>query len=336
MELKKTLDLDPLISEIRIVHLKGSANIDSRFADVKCADSLIYLHDNKNYQLYAYTLDGRLKYRINHVSFFDIFQHKVFAYDQHNGKMNIYNNGQLDDVINIGYRGMEFITLSDSLFAFHTGGLPTQDSAGDKYEIAIVDYGGKLKKTYIPVNRSKSGIRFAQDRRFTRNGSVIYFLPSLSSTLYNITVDSVKAETTFDFGKYQLTDSIFLKIKDLEDYNFFPYLQNLRLITADAEMLQFSYLMQGTEGTLFINRLNNKVVRQGLGNRAGLASGFIHTTPDGKLGDEFFALVNKREVEKTQQLRDSFTRGRNSIFIEKSHDIGLSMLFYQIHLLSEK
>jgi len=300
------LDFEQFIDRIRYVFLQNPEKESIHIDKILLPGKRIYILDKSKSTLLIYDQTGTIQTVIKDVNAFDLYKGSIYTYNILSGILKTYNKeGICTGQNNIGFRGVDFINLNDSLFAFHTAGLITNDRGSTKYEVAFVHKNGDLYKLTIPIPEEKQGVNYAATGRFSLDEGNIYFIPSLKNELYQLNPNKVTSRIKFDFGPLTLTDRAFKSFKDIEDYNFFPYVFNITNKFNTPDYSFFSCTYKGTEAYFIVQKLKKQLTIIGLSSSSGIHSNFNNTIPQAFSENGYVSVIESAEFKKDYILSKS-------------------------------
>jgi len=290
------LSFEQLIENVRYVFLENFGKESIQVDKILFNNKRMYILDKSKDLLLIYNSTGALQSAIKEVRAFNVYKEKIYTYNTLKGIIKTYTlSGNYLNQNIIGFRGVDFINLNDSLFAFHTAGLVTKDKGSSKYEVAYVYKDGRLAKFTVPIPEDKQGVNYAATGRFSCDKENTYFIPSLGNELYQLKPNQVKSFLKFDFGQLTLTDSLFKTFKEIEDYSFFPYIFNITNKFNTNEDSFFSCTYKGAEAYFVVQNSKKHVIASGLSNSAGIRSDFNNTIPEAFSNNEYISIIERKE-----------------------------------------
>ncbi|MET0570237.1 MAG: 6-bladed beta-propeller [Pedobacter agri] len=207
--------------------------------------------------------------------------------------------GKIIENKKIGFRGLEFVVLNPDLLVFSTGGLLTKDVRSNEFALSYIRLDGSFMAYGLPFKKKYHNINYTSPNRFSKNGEDVYFINKFETKIYQVKANGVDLKITLDFGSGQLKDSIMSQIRDLENYNFFPYVIDLKIRFVNSNYLFCSYLFQGKEGFILLDH-EYKVLSQGTGSIISSRTNYLDYTPycmveNTLIGIDYINILNNRK-----------------------------------------
>lgn len=272
---------------------------------ISCA-GVIYLQDKSKSCLTIVDSTGKLQANIRNVQAFNIFQNHLYTYQSKKGLLNIYSKyGSLIKKTRIGFRGVDFANLNDSVFVFHTAGVLTADRESNHYELALVSKTGKLLGFALPIPESRKAVNYTAPGRFSHDQSKLLFISALNNTEYEVSSKEIKARLNFNFGKFNLDDTTFARFKDLEDYHFVPFVIDITNQFNTTNSSFYSFSVTGKEGYFLLNKNDRSIRFSGLSNQVSIKTDFNNTIPLAYDNGELICIVEKQEFINNYKLINS-------------------------------
>ncbi len=297
------LSFEQLIENVRYVFLENFGKESIQVDKLLFNNKRMYILDKSKNLLLIYNRAGALQSAIKEVRAFNVYKEKIYTYNMLKGIIKTYTlSGNYLNQNKIGFRGVDFINLNDSLLAFHTAGLVTKDKGSSKYEVAYVYKDGRLDKFTIPITEDKQGVNYAATGRFSCDKENTYFISSFGNELYQLKPDKVNSCLKFDFGTLTLTDSLFQTFKEIEDYSFFPYIFNITNKFNTNEDSFFSCTYKGAEAYFIVQNSKKQVIASGLSNSSGIGSDFNNTIPEAFSNGDYVSIIGREEFTSNYKL----------------------------------
>lgn len=300
------LNLDTVVKGVRYCLLNSGSTANMHVSKVASCAGLIYLQDKSKSCVSIVDSTGKLRVTIRNVQAFNIFQNYIYTYQSKKGLLSIYSKyGSLLKETRIGFRGVDFANLNDSVLVFHTAGVLTADRESNHYELALVSTTGKLLGFALPVPESRKAINYTAPGRFSYDQSKLLFISALNNTQYEVSSKGIKARLNFDFGKFNLDDSTFTRFKDLEDYHFVPFVIDITNQFNTTNSSFYSFSVTGKEGYLLLNKNDFSIRFSGLSNQVSIKTDFNNTIPLAYDNGELICIVERQEFMNNYKLINS-------------------------------
>lgn len=331
------LDLTDRISNVTYIPLSIKDPGDFHFDRITVANGMYYILDERKSRLLIFSHTGNLLRCLDSVSGYSLYKSKLFTYQLPAGTMRSYSSKiRLIKQIDLGFRGLDFAALSDTLFAFYTGGLITRDKRSTFNQIAYVNAKGKLLGFAIPISSAQQDIDYSSRHRLLSDGQTTYFIAPLSNELFALQTKKVVDILHFNFGHFTLTDSIFSTFKRVEDYSFFPYILNITSILKNKNCFIFSCIYRNEEAYFILNN-NNKIIASGLSAVSKIGSGLNNFIPKGQSDGRYLTIVrgSDQNLLNTQsgKLAKMDKISSNNLILDSSK---IYLTFYDLDLDSYK
>jgi len=302
------------LKDINFVRLKTSDQASKKIDKVIGGRNTFYLLNSSERKLLIFSGQGEQLTTLKNCDAFDLTnKNELYAYDRRLGLITEYSEtGEMINSIKIGFRGLEFAKLNDSLFVFNTCGLITDDKSSSKFHLAFVNIDGKLETYGLPIDENFKGINYCASNRFTRNKSQIFFMSDFTNMLYRILPASIIPETGFNFDKYTLSKKEVGRIKHIENLNFFPFVFDLECKFMDDEHSFYTYTLKGKEGYFLTQGKKNQITSNGIGSVAEIDSYFINLIPNASYQKRIISFINSEEVNKSFDIYKTTTNNQRA------------------------
>ncbi len=292
-------NIDENIDSVRYLFLEYSKNSRITHIDkIRFDGNTIYILSKNQNTILAFTTDGKFLFKIvsDYIDNFQINDHKLILYDRLRGIVYIYNKqGKQIEKLPIGFHGIEVTCIDENTYAFYTGGLETVDQGSRSHEIALVKKSGELKALLCPIPTNQVNAKYYSEWRFSVVNDSTFFIPAFSNTVYNLRINEIRPIFELDFGRSNLTDSIFSTINMIGNYHMFPYVLDLTYVFSNKNFIFLSFSLKGEEGYALLDKINKRTIGYGIGGSSGLKSDYNAIIPETCNGNRFVAVV-KSEV----------------------------------------
>ena len=258
----------------------------------------IFILDRSTSSLTFFDITGKfiksITIKNTSLQYFDILDNEIYLLDRNQSKLFKFNlQGKLLKTIHQDFHGVQFAALPGDKFIYNTCGLITRDGESEKYQLSMP--GLKKADMQLPFKPIYSGIKYLFENQFSRNGSQVFFTSAFENVIYKIDTTKITALTKFDFGNYNMPDSIFLKGKAFDNFNAFPYVSDLVNVANNSRFSFFKFSYNNRQGYVLSDSKRKKVIAGGIDVVADEASDFNNSIPVCSYGDKFVAVVSPKD-----------------------------------------
>lgn len=291
------------VTGVRFISLRTDKGQELTVDKMMFFDNQIVILDRGSRTLAVFDQFGNELFRHENVDLFDLFKEKIYEYNSSKSEINISTkSGESLNKIKVSLYGLDFAVVRENLFAFSSAGIAKESGEDQDFELIFANSHGVVTKRVMRINSSKRDIRYFNDYRFSRFRDDVYFIPTLSNTVYNISKTPYEADAEFSFGTYTLTDSVFQAFREVEDYNFFNYVENLANVWMNEKYSFYTFSLRGNEGYLLFNRERKVLISSGIGSLAGMNTGLNNAIPICTHGDELVAVLSNEDLTANTHL----------------------------------
>ncbi|MCC8427312.1 6-bladed beta-propeller [Mucilaginibacter sp. UR6-11] len=285
-------------SSLRYVRLATNRPfVITHIDELRIVNSTIFILDRKRKSIILFDIAGKFKKSVTikntQFQYFDIFGDAIYVLDKNQSKIFKFDfEGNLLKTFNQNFHGVQFAVLPGERFIYYTSGLSTRDGNSENYQLSIS--GPQKTDMQLPYKRIYSGIKYFFEDQFSRNGDHLFFISAFENVFYKVDTLKIVALTKFDFGKYNMPDSVFLKGKDFDNFNAFPYVSDLVNVANTVHFSFFKFSYHNRQGYIVCDYNRKKIIAGGIDVATDAASDFNNIVPVCSYGDKFIAIISPR------------------------------------------
>lgn len=288
-------------SSVSYVRLQTNANsVISSVNQIRIYKGVIYILDKPNSAFLLFDISGRFlkktTFKKQRLLNFDIHENAVYLLSKRKGviyKMDL--RGKIIKSFTLGLQGVQFLAVSDTSFIFNTAGLETTNKLSASHQLSEIYVNGK-QKFHLPFADPYQSLCYYFNNQLSRSDSGISFTSAFKNISYTIKKQKVTSVIKFDFGKYNMPDSIFIKLKAKDDFNSLPYVTDLANPVKTKNYSFFTLTLKNRGGYLLLRNTDNKLLGAGTGIEANADTDFNNIAPLGSYNDRFFTLVRPTDL----------------------------------------
>lgn len=304
----------------------------TRIDQLEIHQEVIFVLDCLSNKIILFTLAGdflrSISIKDGQIHQFDFFDGNLFVLEKKKGKIYEYSlDGSLIKTFNTGKQGGQFVVFNQGAFAFNTLGLKTATKDSEAYQLAI--YNNQLIQLKLPFKKPHTGLKYTFGNQFSRYHKQIEFLTAFTNTIYQLDPSTIKAVTKFDFGLYNMPDSVFLSRNRYNDYNQTPYVTDLLTVFHIDSYSFHKFAYKGEEGYLLTDGNRKKIIQGGIGVMAGAESDYFNPIPIFNYQDKLVAIIEPAELLSNIHIRNSRLFKQHDIQTIKYSDNPF-LLFYTL------
>jgi len=285
---------------LRYIRLETSErSLIGRIDQLAVCQDVIWILDGLNNKVLLFRISGKF---IGNISVknawlqqFDLYNNEIYVFERTYGRIYKFSSkGSLLKVFSPGFHGAQFAVLYPDAFVYNTLGLKTSDRNSEIYQLAIhrnEGYGLKL-----PFEKEYTGLKYSFGNQFSRQGGQVNFLTAFSSILYKVDTTGIKALTKFDFGRYNMNDSVYLSRQTYNDYHRTSCVTDLTVCAGLGPVTLYRFAFEGKEGYLLADLKRKKIINGGIGVTAGAESDFNNPIPVCSYQDKLVAVIEPRTI----------------------------------------
>jgi hypothetical protein len=256
----------------------------------------IYILDKQRSALLLFNISGKFltKFSFGREKLvnFDLSKNDVYILEKTDGLMHkITVRSRYIKTDTLGLHGVQFVALSGSRLLFNTAGLRTKDLHSEHYQLAEVNLNGQFLKMHLPFAPPYKAIHYYYPNQLTRSNVGLFFTSAFDNILYTSIQTKIVPYIKFDFGKYNLPDSVFTARKEADELGNLQYVTDLANIAQTNFYSFFNFTFKSETGYLLLRLKDKKVISVGVGSQANAGTGCINLVPAGSYKNEFFSIV---------------------------------------------
>jgi hypothetical protein len=270
-------------SSLKYVKLQSGTNlIANHIKQLKIYNHTIYILDKYSNSIILFNISGKFQKRVSiknaHFQCFDIYENAIYILEKNQSRIfKLDLEGKLVKVLNQDFHGVQFAALPKGKFIYNTGGLITRDADSENYQLSIPKK--EIAELQLPFKPIYRGIKYFFENQFSRRNDQLFFTSAFENVIYKIDTNTITALTKFDFGKYNMPDSIFLKAKEFDNFNDFPYVSDLVNVANNSGFSFFKFSYHHCQGYLLIDARKRKIIEGGIGVVAESVTDFNNIVP---------------------------------------------------------
>ncbi len=257
----------------------------------------VYILDKNGKQFLVFNISGsylnKINIKSNEIRNFDIWNDTIYILETEKGKIiKLDLNGKLINELTVGFRGIQLAVLPGETFAFNTAGFSTVDRRSEHYQLALKS--NAKVDLQLPFRDDYDGLKYYFDNQLTKADKGLNFISAFENILYQVDTGNVKAVTKFDFGEYNMPDSIFLKGKEFDNFNAFPFVSELTNPVNTTSYSFFKFAFDGKEGYILTNAKRRKVIAAGVGLVSGSSADYNGVIPACSYNNQLVAIIEPK------------------------------------------
>lgn len=323
-------------SSLRYVQLQyGRHNVVNHIDEIKINSNTIFILDRLESCLTLFNMTGKFIKSVviknSQLQHFDIYNNNLYVLDNGQNRISKFDlKANLIHTYNQGFHGVQFATLPDDKFVYNTGGLVTSDGDSEAHQLSIVN--GSHISVLLPFKEIYKGVKYFFENQFSRDNDQLFFISAFDNVMYKIDTSKITGLTKFNFAKYNMPDSIFLKGQAYDSFNAFPYVSDLVNAVNTSRFSFFKFSFNSQQGYLISDAKRTKIIAGGISVAANEASDFNNVFPVCSYGDTLVSVVTpKIWIKMSTELDLSKTKLNNNYPLKKMRfDDGPILLFYTL------
>jgi hypothetical protein len=287
-------------SSLNYVRLETNINSKIYHVDqIRIHKSHIYVLDKPGRSFLIFDITGKhvrtVRIKSSELQGFDLVDDMIYLLETEKGKMiKLDLSGRLIQELNIGFRGVQFVAFPGETFVFNTAGFATIDRNSDRFQLVATH--STRSKMLLPYADQYKGLKYYYESQFYRRGKNVNFISAFDNVIYKVDTGHAEALTKFDFGKYNMPDSVFVKGQAFDNFNAFPFVSELTNTANNDSLSFFKFSFSGKEGYLLTTNDRKKLIAGGVGMLSGITVDYSNVTPICSYNNKFVALIKAQAV----------------------------------------